>query len=96
MAFVVRRSPADLDATFEKATGYDTDETIRGLGGLHSDGGLADLQALRLRSNGDAEAERFADATPGDELNLSSEEIAAFRALPGKSKAAVKAGRPLR
>jgi hypothetical protein len=91
MAFLVRKPPSDLVAMFEKATGYTSDKTVRGYGELRADSALADLQALRLQPNGDAEAKRFAEATPGDELNLSSEEIAAFRALPDKSKAAVEA-----
>jgi hypothetical protein len=44
-----------------------------------------------LTPNGDAEAKRFADASAGTDLNLSTAEIAAFRALPERTNAAVEA-----
>lgn len=43
--------------------------------------GAADFGSLRLRPDGAAEAARYAEATPGDALNLSDAEIAAFRGL---------------
>jgi hypothetical protein len=91
MAFLIRDPPADLASMFEKAYGYDADQTVTAHGELHGDGSLADLQALRLTPNGDAEARRFAEASPGTDLNLSTEEIAAFRALPERTTAAVEA-----
>jgi len=91
MAFLIAKPPPDLAGMFQKAVGYDTDKGVTARGELRGDGSLADLQALRLQPKGDAEARRFADAKGGDDLNLSSAEIAAFRALPDKSKAAVEA-----
>jgi len=90
MAFLINDPPPDLTVMFQKASGYASDKNTTGYGELRGDGSLADLQALRLEPNGDAEAARFANAKAGDDLNLSSAEIAAFRALPEKAKAAVE------
>ena len=91
MAFLIRKPPPDLATMFEKASAYDGDKSVTAFGELKGDGSVADLQSLRLEPNGDAEAQRYADAKAGHELNLSSAEIAAYRALPDKSKAAVEA-----
>ena len=91
MAFLIKDSPSDLVAMFEKAYLYDIDRSATTHGELRGDGSLADLQALRLTPNGDAEAKRFADASAGTDLNLSTAEIAAFRALPERTNAAVEA-----
>lgn len=91
MAFLIDKPPSDLTVMFQKASAYETDKTATAHGEFHGAGSLADLQALRLRPNGDKEARRFADAKAGDDLNLSSAEIAAFRALPEKTTAAVEA-----
>ncbi len=91
MAFLINNPPADLVAMFEKAYGYDVDRTATAHGELRGNGSLADLRGLRLTPGGDAEARRFADARGGTDLNLSSAEIAAFRALPARTTAAVEA-----
>jgi len=91
MAFLINKPPPDLAAMFEKASGYETDKTATAHGEFRGAGSLADLQALRLAPSGDQEARRFADAKAGDDLNLSSAEIAAFRALPEKTTVAVEA-----
>jgi hypothetical protein len=44
-------------------------------------GTLADFEDLRLTPHGAAEAQRYLTAAPGQTLNLSTAEIAAFRAL---------------
>jgi hypothetical protein len=87
MAFLVRKPPLDLVAMFTKATGYDTDSNAKAYGEFRGDGTAADLQSLRL---GDAEAQRFAKAKPGEDLNLSSAEIATVQALPDKSTAGIE------
>lgn len=87
MAFLIRNPPSNLVDQFTRATGYDTDSQARAHGPLTGNGDLAQLQALRL---GDAEARRFADASPGTDLNLSAAEIATLRALPDKSTASVE------
>ena len=91
MAFLVDNPPSDLAAMFEKGSTYEAKPNVTAYGELRGDGSLADLQTLRLAPNGDKEAQRFAAAKAGDDLNLSSAEIAAFRALPEKTTAAVEA-----
>jgi hypothetical protein len=91
MAFLIKDPPSDLVAMFEKAHLYDIEKNVTAYGELRGDGSLADLQPLRLTPDADASAKRFADASAGTELNLSSAEIAAFRALPEKTTAAVEA-----
>src|SRR5262245_27671190 len=90
MAFLIKDPPADLATMFQQASGYENDKSATARGELRGDGTVADLAGLRL-TPGDAEARRFANAQPGDDLNLSSAEIAALRALPEKSTAAVEA-----
>ena len=88
MAFLVRNPPTDLVAMFAKATGYGTDSNAKAYGEIRGDGTADDLRSLRLN---DAEAQRFAKAKAGDELNLSSAEIATLQALADKSTAAIEA-----
>ena len=59
MAFLIRKPPPDLVAMFQKAAGYNSDKTVRGYGEMRADGGLADLQALRLQPNGDLRTDSF-------------------------------------
>lgn len=89
MAFLIKDPPADLVERFRKATGYDVDKEVTSHGELGG-GGLADLQAMTLTPNGDAEAKRYLEAKGGEDLNLSSAEIAAFQALGDKTKPAVE------
>jgi len=90
MAFLIKEPPSDLIAMFEKAHQYDIDKSATAHGELHGDGSLADLQGLHLKPDADAAAKRYADASPGTDLNLSAAEIAEFRALPDKTTAAVE------
>ena len=56
-------------------------EQVKGKGRITREGGLADFAGLALKPNGEKEAGRYLNAKPGDELNLSAKEIAAFRGL---------------
>lgn len=53
-------------------------------------GGVSDFKKLRLSAGGKAQAKLYFEAEPGDDLNLSTEEIAAFRALKGKPVSALE------
>src|SRR5262249_1641645 len=92
MAFLIHDPPPDLVALFQQASNYTSTKPPTPYGELHGDGSLAELQALRLAPGGDAEARLYAAAKPGDDLNLSSAELAAFAALPEKTTAAGEAG----
>jgi hypothetical protein len=83
MAFLIGDPPADLAARFERANDYAADAAVTAHGELRGEGSLAQLEGLRLAPGGDAEARRFAAASAGSDLNLSSAEIAALREPSG-------------
>ena len=56
------------------------------MAGSWATGQLADFAGLKLEPNGEKEARRYLEAEPGDDLNLDTKEIAAFRALKSASK----------
>lgn len=72
-------TPKELADSVLRSAGLATDPAIVSTHRLHSE---ADLESLRLAPKGDAEAKHYLAAEPGDQLNLSEEEIAALRALP--------------
>lgn len=51
----------------------------------------SDIKALVLTPDEQSEIQKFLDASPGDDLNLSTEEIAAFKALKEKGLSAADA-----
>lgn len=79
LAFLVKESPKQLVADLGEGLLEQVDENTLSHGGIGA-GELADFAGLSL---GD-ELEAYQNAAPGDDLNLSSEEIAAFQGLSGK------------
>jgi len=81
MAFIVERPPAALVEDLKKnlVSGVDPDSIASGK--ITGDGTLADFAALSLGSDAKKQAKLFLSAKPGEDLNLSKAEIAAFQAL---------------
>jgi hypothetical protein len=92
MMFLVPRAP---DAVVEAAVGAileELDENTISWGFVGESDVAASLSKLRLEPDGAARAERYAEAEPGEDLNLSTEEIARLNALgEGPPVAAVEA-----
>lgn len=85
MGFLVKTTPDDLARRIVLRELVSADPQVRENGELRGDGSAADLRGLQVS---DAAERAFRAAKPGDALNLSAEEIQAFRALP-PGKAAV-------
>jgi len=86
MAMLVKTSAENLVELFHEATVFKTESAITAYGRIAGDGELADFTGLKLEPNGEKEARRYLEAKPGDDLNLDTKEIAAFRALKSASK----------
>lgn len=83
LAFTMNVAPATAAAKFRQAI-YRGDPQVIGFGEI-TDGGIADFSNLTLGPQGAAEARAFLNAAPGETLNLSSQEIAAFAALKARA-----------
>jgi len=81
MAFIVKTPPAALLEDLKKnlVSGVDPDSIASGK--ITGDGSLADFAAMSLGSDAKKQAKIFLSAKPGEDLNLSQTEIAAFQAL---------------
>jgi hypothetical protein len=84
LVFLVEAPPATLVSNFEAGKSFADDPNVKSVIELRGEGSLADFAKLVLDPAGDAEAKRYLAAAPGEELNLSADEIAGFAAL-GKS-----------
>ncbi len=84
-------SPDKVVELFRGAEGYKLISAITGHGSISGKGSEADFAGLTLTPNGEKEAGRYLEAEPGDDHNLSTQEIAAFQAL--KEKAGDGAGK---
>jgi hypothetical protein len=81
MAFLIQTPPEALERYFENGTGYRFDSQVTAFAPISSAGALSDFNGIALAPGGAAEAARYLNAAPGEELNLSPQEIAAFQAL---------------
>ena len=81
MALLVKTGAKNLDELFRDATVFKKKSAVMAYGRITSDGALADFGSLKLEPDGEKEARRYLEAKPGDDLNLDTKEIAAFRAL---------------
>ncbi len=91
MVFLVRAPAARAVQAFQQASDLKADPQLITLHELSGAGTLADFGDLRLAPHGSAEAERYLNAAPGQTLNLSTAEIAAFRALGAAGQPEVEA-----
>ena len=80
IAFLVKTSPADLSEQIIAGNIIATDPQVQASGEFSGAGSLADLARLQV---GTATLQTFLNARPGEALNLSAVEIAAFKALQG-------------
>lgn len=80
--FLVKATPQQIAAGVRSAYDFTADPTIVASQRIVTN---ADFAALRLEPKGDEEAKRYLTAEPGDTLNLSTTELAAFRALGDKA-----------
>jgi hypothetical protein len=92
MVFFVKAPPSTVVQQFRRGGDLKQDPNLRGSHPIAGAGTLDDFEALALAPNGADEAARWLAAAPGETLNLSDAEIAAFRALPkGAAQADVEA-----
>jgi hypothetical protein len=81
--FLVRHPPAEVAKAFRVGVDFSADPDVLASHRMAPAGTLADFATLRLPVHGADEAKRYTAARPGDELNLSDAEIAAFAKLGG-------------
>lgn len=83
---LVKGKPGDVARMYREAQDLKMIKVITAHGRIPGEGTPADFAKAVLQPNPDKEAERYLDAEPGDKLNLSPQEIAAFQALKSASK----------
>jgi len=86
MALLAKTKPASLVPIFREAAAFKNVSSITAYGKIEGEGTVADFAGVKLALNGEKEGRRYLEAEPGDELNLDTKEIAAFRALKAASK----------
>ena len=86
MALLVKTKAENLTDLFREAATFMNIKVITAFGTIGNEGTLADFAGVTLAPNGEKEARRYLKAKPGDDLNLDTKEIAAFRALNSASK----------
>lgn len=82
-AFQVNAPMTMLIGMLEADHGFHNDPQIQAATEIGGSGSIDDFKVVVLQPGGDSEAQRYLSATPGDTLNLSTAEIAAFEALNG-------------
>ena len=88
-AVLVRgKQPNEVMYIFRQAIGLPLDQDVKAFGKITGKGTPTDFAEVMLKPNGESEAERYLAAEPGDELNLSSKEIADLKALNVKGQSA--------
>ena len=93
MVLLAKTKSTSLVELFREASAYKEEKSVTAHGEIAGDGTLADFAGVKLEPNGEKEARLYLEAKPGEELNLDSKEIAAFRALKsagGKDTVPVK------
>jgi hypothetical protein len=81
--FLVKAPPREVAAAFRAGNDLGSDPSVVASHQLAAAGTAADFDQLRLEPHGADEAKRYGRARPGDTLNLSTEELAAFDKLGG-------------
>ena len=87
IAFLVPTTPEALSQQVMSGVVDSADAQVRASGELKGAASLADLAGLKITS---AVAQQLANAQPGAALNLSTDEIAAFGAVPGGAQPAIQ------
>jgi hypothetical protein len=91
MVFLVQAPLTQVVQAFQRGSDLKADPHVTMLHELNGAGTLADFEDLHLTPHGSAEAQRYLHAAPGPTLNLSTAEIAAFRALGAAQQQEVEA-----
>ncbi|MGH7165620.1 MAG: hypothetical protein ACREIS_08870 [Nitrospiraceae bacterium] len=81
---LAKAKPEDVAKLYREARDLETIKVIKAHARISGDGTPADFEKMTLQPNPDKEAKRYLNAEPGDTLNLSAQEIAAFQALKTK------------
>jgi hypothetical protein len=81
LAFQIPTPPAELVKNLKRDLLDQVDPNVRSYGVVSSPGAAADFAKLTLQPDAPSRAKAYLAAAPGSDLNLSSDEIAAFRAL---------------
>jgi hypothetical protein len=89
LAFMVPMSPSELIPDLKAGLGTKLDPDTMVSGVFSGAGSAADLAKLSLDPGAQQRAAAYTGATPGGDLNLSTEEIAAFGKLSGSDVPAV-------
>ena len=85
MAFMVKQTPAQLIPDVKAGVGNKVDESMKGFGTFTGAGSVTDMAKLTFGSDAQKRANQYLQASPGGDLNLSSDEIASFNALAAQS-----------
>lgn len=80
MVFLVKAPAQTLVSVFEAGRGFKNDPQVQKFAEIEGEGSADDCKSV-VAQLGNSEAKRYLDAEPGDKLNLSAPEIAAFHAL---------------
>jgi hypothetical protein len=80
-AFYVKVPPAELVKSLKAGLMGKIDPNEIARGSISPAGAIADFAALTLKPDADSRAKRYSSAKAGDDLNLSTDEIAAFNKL---------------
>jgi len=86
MAMLAKTKSDNIAPLFREAAAFKSVSAIIAYGKIGGEGTVADFAGVKLEPNGEKEARRYLEAEPGDDLNLDTKEIAAFRALKSGSK----------
>ena len=84
MALLLKQTPEKLRELFREVVEFKLIGAVTDFGEIPENGTEADFSKIRLEPNGVKEAGRYLKAEPGDTLNLSQQEIAAFQSLKQK------------
>jgi len=87
VAFLVKTSPDAIVKEIMAGNLITADPQVKQYGKLSAEGNLADLAELQITAD---EASALSRAEPGEKVNLSAGEMAAFKAAPGAAVQAIR------
>ena len=86
MVLLVKAQPEDLTPIYRQAMVLKEVSVITAHGTITGEGTMAELAGVALQPNAEKEAKRYLNVEPGDELNLDTKEMEAFRKLQSETK----------
>ena len=84
MALLLKQTPEKIQELFREVVEFKLIGAFTAFGKIPENASDSDFSKITLEPNGDKEAARYLKAEPGDTLNLSKQEIAAFQSLKQK------------